>query len=76
MASMCKFASFHLGSESPLDETTVCTIYHLLEHNKLGTRSVWEVGRDLQLQALRVSPGTMMDVTIITTEKSTKNASG
>jgi IS5 family transposase len=73
--SMRRFVGIDLGREPVPDETTVCKFRHLLERHELG-RSLFErVHGHLEAQGLKVSTGTIVDVTIINAPSSTKNAS-
>ena len=71
--SMRRFVGIDLGNEPVPDETTICKFRHLLETHGLGERIFQEVDAHLEEKGLRLSEGTIMDVTIINAPSSTKN---
>ena len=73
MESMTRFVGIDLGNEPVPDETTICKFRHLLETHALGERIFQEVDAHLEEKGLRLSEGTIMDVTIINAPSSTKN---
>ena len=74
LATMRDFAGIDLGREPAPDESTICRFRHLLEAHDLGRRLFEEVHRHLEANGLKVSPGTIVDATIIHAPSSTKNA--
>lgn len=74
--AMRSFVGIDLGREPVPDETTVMRFRHLLEAHELGAKIFEEVGRVLQARGLRLSKGTIVDVTITAAPSSTKNAEG
>ena len=71
--SMRRFVGIDVGNEPVPDETTICKFRHLLETHGLGERIFQEVDAHLEEKGLRLSEGTIMDVTIINAPSSTKN---
>ena len=73
---MCAFVGIDLGREPVPDETTILKFRHLLETHHLGKTLFQEVHRHLESQGVKVSKGTIVDVTIINAPSSTKNKAG
>jgi IS5 family transposase len=72
-AGMRNFVGIDLGREPVPDETTVCKFRHLLEEHQLGGEMLEAVNLHLQSQGVRITPGTIVDATIIHAPSSTKN---
>ncbi|MEO8746507.1 MAG: IS5 family transposase, partial [Rhodanobacter sp.] len=72
-AAMRRFVGIDLGSEPAPDETTVCKFRHLLERHGLAAKLFATVSKYLKDQGMKLSPGTMVDATIIAAAPSTKN---
>jgi len=73
-AAMRQFAGIDLGREPVPDETTVCKFRHLLEQHELGTEIFATVNEHLESLGLKVGTGTIVDATILSAPRSTKNA--
>ena len=67
------FAGIDLGREPAPDETTVCKFRHLLEEHGLGGQMLEAVNAHLRQKGVRITPGTIVDATIIHAPSSTKN---
>src|SRR6185437_3916164 len=65
-----------LGRERVPDETVVCKFRHLLEKHKLGERLFKAVTRHARARGIKVSRGTIVYVSIISSPGSTKSWSG
>src|SRR4030081_1311693 len=74
--SMRRFAGIELGQDEVPDETTILNFRHLLERHNLTKKLFGKVQEHLQQQGLSLRSGTIVDATIITAPRSTKNASG
>jgi hypothetical protein len=74
--SMRRFAGIELGQDEVPDETTILNFRHLLERHGLTRKLFAKVQEHLQQQGLSLRSGTIVDATIITAPRSTKNASG
>ena len=74
--SMRRFAGIELGQDEVPDETTILNFRHLLERHGLTKKLFAKVQEHLQRQGLSLRAGTIVDATIITAPRSTKNASG
>jgi transposase, IS5 family len=74
--SMRRFAGIELGQDEVPDETTILNFRHLLERHNLTKKLFAKVQEHLQQQGLSLRSGTIVDATIITAPRSTKNASG
>jgi transposase, IS5 family len=61
--------------EAVPDETTICALRQLREAHNLGSRLFEEVLAYLEAQGLRIGCRTILDATISTAPRSTKNAS-
>ncbi len=72
--SMRRFVGIDLGREAAPDETTVCKFRHLIEKHKLGEQIFAAVNSFLRKNGVKVSTGTIVDATIISAPRSTKNA--
>ena len=64
-AGMRQFVGIDLGCEPAPDETTVCKFRHLLEEHHLGEQILGQVNLHLQAQGVRITTGTIVDVTIL-----------
>jgi IS5 family transposase len=62
--SMRRFVGIDLGREPVPDETTVCKFRHLLEGHELGKALVEQVHRHLEGQGIKISRGTIVDVSM------------
>ena len=71
--AMRQFVGIDLGREPVTDETTICTFRHLLEVHELGKHLFARIGEYLTKQGLQVNSGTIVDATIISAPRSTKN---
>lgn len=71
--SMCRFVGIDLGREPVPDESTILNFRHLLERHELGEPLFQAVGVYLQAQGLRIASGTIVDASIISAPRSTKN---
>ncbi len=71
--AMRQFGGIDLGREPVPDETTICTVRHLLEAHELGKQLFAKIGEYVTTQGLQVSRGTIVDATIISASSSTKN---
>ncbi|MCS6303058.1 MAG: IS5 family transposase [Nitrospira sp.] len=71
--AMRQFVSMDLGREPVPDETTICKFRHLLEAHQLGAQLVARIGEHLATHGLQVNQGTIVDATIISAPRSTKN---
>jgi len=76
MESLRRFAGFPDVTAALPDETTILNFRHLLEQHDLPARLLERVNGLLKAKGLLVSPGTMVDATIIHAPSSTKNAKG
>jgi IS5 family transposase len=76
MESLRRFAGFPDVTAALPDETTILNFRHLLEQCDLPARLLERVNGLLKANRLLVSPGTMVDATIIHAPSSTKNAKG
>jgi IS5 family transposase len=74
--SMRRFTGIELGQDEVPDETTILNFRHLLERHHLTKKLFAKVQEHLQQQGLSLRSGTIVDATIITAPRSTKNASG
>src|SRR5450432_685764 len=72
-AVMRGFVGIDLGREPVPDETTVCKFRHLLEEHQLGGQMLEAENLHLQSRGVRITTGTIVDVTIIHAPSSTKN---
>jgi IS5 family transposase len=71
--AMRQFVGIDLGHEPVPDETTIGKFRHLLETHQLGQQLFARIGEYLTKQGLQVSRGTIVDATIISAPRSTKN---
>ncbi|MGZ8383672.1 MAG: IS5 family transposase [Nitrospira sp.] len=71
--AMRQCVGIDLGREPVPDETTICKFRHLLEAHQLGERLCARIGTYLAEQGLQVNRGTIVDATIISAPRSTKN---
>ena len=67
------FVGIDLGREPVPDETTICKFRHLLEAHQVGAQLFARIGEYLAEQGLQVNRGTIVDATIISAPRSTKN---
>jgi len=74
--AMHHFMGIDLKREPTPGETTFCKFRHLLEAHNLGEQLFVLSMEFLQENSLKVSTGTIIDVTIITMPSSTKNREG
>lgn len=72
--SMRRFSRLQLTAAIP-DETTILNFRHLLEKNKLGNVLFEEMNQLLSEQDLMLKEGSIVDASIISAPKSTKNRS-
>ena len=70
--SMRRFAGLRISDPLP-DETTLLKFRHLLEKHGLGNQLFNEIGKHLESKGLRLKEGTIVDASIISAPKSTKN---
>ena len=70
---MRQFVGIDLGREPGPDETTLCQFRHLLEAPRLGEQLGAQIGAYLAAQGVPVSRGTIVDATILSAPRSTKN---
>src|SRR3990167_265233 len=68
-----QFVGIDLGREPVPDETTICKFRHLMEKHDLGDKLFHLVNQYLQESGLKVSRGTIVDASIISAPRSTKN---
>lgn len=73
--SMRRFAGLRLSGRLP-DETTILNFRHLLERHQLGEKLFDEMSRHLKAEGLTLREGSIVDATIISAPRSTKNKSG
>ena len=71
--SMRRFVGIDLGREPAPDETTILNFRHLLERHDLARELFERVNAYLASRGLQVKGGTIVDATIITAPRSTKN---
>jgi len=71
--AMRHFVGIDLGREPVPDETTICTVRHLLETHQVGEQLFGLIRTYLAEQGLQISRGTIVDATIIHAPSSTKN---
>jgi IS5 family transposase len=71
--AMRQFVGIDLGREPVPDETTICKFRHRLETHELGKQLFARIGTYLAAQGLTVNRGTIVDATIISAPRSTKN---
>ena len=69
---MRRFAGLRISDPLP-DETTLLKFRHLLEKHGLGNQLFNEIGKHLESKGLRLKEGTIVDASIISAPKSTKN---
>ncbi len=73
--SLRRFAGIELGQDEVPDETTILNFRHLLERHGLTKKLFGKVTAHLEQQGLLLRQGTIVDATIVTASRSTKNAS-
>jgi len=71
--AMRQFVGIDLGREPVPDETTICKFRHRLEAHQLGEQLFARIGAYLAAHGLQVSRGPIVDATIISAPRSTKN---
>ena len=74
--SMCRFVGVDLRPKPVPDETTILKFRHWLEKPHLGKKLFQKVRRHLESQGVKVTPGTIVDATIINAPSSAKNKEG
>jgi IS5 family transposase len=74
--SMRRFARVELGDDAVPDETTICRFRHLLEAHKLQAAIFESVNGLLSERRLLLRTGTIVDATILSAPRSTKNETG
>jgi IS5 family transposase len=74
--SLRRFAGIELGQDDVPDETTILNFRHLLERHGMTKKLFKKVAGHLEHKGLLMREGTIVDATIITAPRSTKNASG
>lgn len=72
--SLRRFAGIELGQDEVPDETTILNFRHLLERHGLTKKLFAKVTAHLEQQGLLLRQGTIVDATIVTASRSTKNA--
>jgi len=70
---MRRFVGIDLGQEGAPDETTVCKFRHPLERHGLAGELFAAGSEHLKRHGMKLSQGTLVDVTIISAPASTKN---
>jgi IS5 family transposase len=75
-AGLRRFVGVDLGRAPAPDQTSVCRFRHLLETHDLGGAVLDAVNHHLASKGIRITPGTIVDATIIHAPSSTKNQSG
>ena len=73
MESMRRFAKLELGEDALPDETTILNFRRMMEAHQLSEKLFKDVNAYLEEQGIRVSPGSMVDATIVQAPSSTKN---
>lgn len=71
--AMRQFVGIARGREPVPDETTICTVRHLLEAYRLGQPRFARIGEHRAKYGLQVNRGTIVDATLIRAPSSTKN---
>lgn len=71
--SMRRFAGIELGQDEVPDETTILNFRHLLERHGLPKKLFARVTAHLEQSGLLLRQGTIVDATIVTAPRSTKN---
>ncbi len=72
--SLRRFAGIELGQDEVPDETTILNFRHLLEQHNLTRKLFAKVTAHLERSGLLLRQGTIVDATIVTAPRSTKNA--
>lgn len=75
-AAMRGCVGIGLGNEATPDETTICKFRHLLECHRWGKKPLTVVNEYLPKNGLRATNGTIVDATIMSAPRSTKNQDG
>lgn len=73
--SVRRFCKLKITGPIP-DETTILKFRHLLEKHRLGSKMFDEIKKHLEEQGLILKEGTIVDASIISAPKSTKNQDG
>lgn len=73
--SLRRFAGIELGQDEVPDETSILNFRHLLERQGLTKKLFAKVTAHLAQSGLLLRQGTIVDATIVTASRSTKNAS-
>src|SRR4030095_4901872 len=74
--SLRRFAGIELGEDEIPDETTILNFRHLLERHGLTKKLFAKVTAHLEQSGLLLREGTIVDATVVTAPRSTKNAAG
>src|SRR5919201_5144347 len=74
--SLRRFVGIELGQDEIPDETTILKFRHLLERHELTKQLFAKVTAHLEQRGLLLREGTIVDATIVTAPRSTKNATG
>jgi len=74
--SLRRFAGIELGEDEVPDETSILNFRHLLERHGLSKKLFEKVTAHLEQNGLLLREGTIVDATIVTAPRSTKNATG
>ena len=74
--SLRRFAGIELGHDEVPDESTILNFRHLLERHGLTRKLFARVTAHLEENGLLLRHGTIVDATIVTAPRSTKNATG
>jgi transposase, IS5 family len=74
--SLRRFVGIELGQDEVPDETTILNFRHLLERHGLPKKLFAKVTAHLEQSGLLLRQGTIVDATIVTAPRSTKNATG
>jgi IS5 family transposase len=71
--AMRQFVGIDLGHEPVPDEMPICKFRHLLKAHQLGKQLFARIGAYLTAQGLTVNRDTIVDATIVSASRSTKN---
>ena len=74
--SLRRFAGIELEEDEVPDETSILNFRHLLERHGLSKKLFEKVTAHLEQSGLLLREGTIVDATIMTAPRSTKNATG
>lgn len=75
-AALRRFVGIGLGCDRVPDATTLLNLRRLLEQHELGAALFAKVGQLLQAQGTKIGTGTIVEATLISAPRSTKNARG